>query len=108
LSEAFNLQSIKLRSVKAVEPALGNYIPIHHAAAAFTLFVGVLGDLGFGREHVAGDRGCVLESVTRDLGGIDDAGCDKIFELLGRGVEPVCSFTFGDLADDEFARASGI
>jgi hypothetical protein len=49
-----------------------------------------------------------LESVTRDLGGIDDAGCDKIFELLGRGVEPVCSFTFGDLADDEFARASGI
>ena len=61
----------------------------HAAHAAVALFVGDVGDHGFGGEHQAGDRGCVLQSVAGDLCGVDDAGCDEVFELLGRGVKAV-------------------
>ena len=38
-----------------------------------------------------GTRGCVLQSGAGDLCGVDDTGCDEVFELLGRCVkaEPI-------------------
>jgi len=40
---------------------------------------------------VVSDRGCVLQSGAGDLCGVDDTGCDEVFELLGRCVkaEPI-------------------
>jgi hypothetical protein len=45
-----------------------------------------LGDLrghGFGRQHEAGDRGCVLQSSAGYLGRVDDAGLDQVLVLVG-------------------------
>jgi hypothetical protein len=39
------------------------------------------GDQGFGGQQQACDRGCVLQRRAGDLGRIDDAGLDQVFEL---------------------------
>ena len=79
---------------------------VGHAAAAF--FLGDVGDHGFGGEHEAGDRGCVLESGAGDLGGVDNTRLDEVLVLPGRGVEAVGVFALGNLADDDRAFLTGV
>jgi hypothetical protein len=40
-------------------------------------------------------QGCVLESGAGDLCGVDDAGCDEVFVLLGRCAKAIA---FADLS----------
>ena len=83
------------------------------AHGSFLLFRN-LGNQGFGGEHQAGDRPCVLQRRAHNLGGIEHAGLDQVFVLAGQGIEAVvvvlgivdlaqnnCTFfagVFGDLA----------
>src|SRR5207248_2930764 len=68
----------------------------HAAHSAVGLVVLDVCDHGFGGEHHAGDRGCVLECSSRDLCGVDDTGRDEIFELLAGRVEAVAFDVAGD------------
>src|SRR5829696_8438028 len=73
----------------------------HAAHSAVALFVLDVSDHGFGGEHQARDRGCVLQCSARDLCGVDDTGCDEVFELLAGCVEAVAfDIASDDLLDD--------
>src|ERR1017187_369536 len=73
---------------------MANCFLVHsaHAAAVaaahgrFLLVFRNLADEGFGGQHQGRDRACVLQGGARHLGGIDDAGLDQVFELVGLSV----------------------
>src|SRR5688500_4164847 len=92
-----NLHSNSLDPTPISEIGLHSHSHAAHAAAhaahsAFGLVVLDVGDHGFGGEHQAGDRSCVLQGSSRYLRGVDDTGCDEVFVLLGRGVEAERAF----------------
>jgi len=60
-------------------------------------------DETFGGEEEAGDGGGVLESAAGDLGWVDDAGGDEVFELAGGDVVAFATFAVFDVFDDESA-----
>src|SRR5829696_5824840 len=81
----------------------------HAAHAAVALFVLDVSDHGFGGEHQACDRGCVLKCGAGDLCGVDNTGCDEVFELLGRGVEAVAFlFAVNHVFDDHSTFFTGV
>src|SRR5690606_25062236 len=82
-----------------------------HAArhsAARALFLGLVGDDGFGGEQETGDRGRVLQGSARDLGRVDDAGLDQVLELAGGSVEAVGTGLTLDLLDDDGTFVAGV
>ena len=86
-----------------------------HAAAVAAACGGCLLGLGnfrdhcFGRQHEAGDRGCVLQCGPGDLGRIDNTGGYEIFELVRSGVVAVVVvLALVDLADDHRTFDTGI
>jgi hypothetical protein len=88
--EALELQTIKLQLLASWDTCARELHSHSHAAhaaahaAAFTLFVLDVSDHCFGGEHQTGDRSRVLQGSAGDFRGIDDAGCDEIFVVLGR------------------------
>ena len=73
------------------------------------LGLGDLRDHGFGRQHEAGDRGCVQQGSAGDLGRVDDAGLDQVLVLVGAGVvAEVGVLVLQDLADDNRAFFAGV
>ena len=50
----------------------------------------------------------VLEGGAGDLGGVDHAGFDQVFVLVGRGVVAFVAFAFGDAFGDDAAVLAGV
>src|ERR1700756_3799165 len=68
-----------------------------------------LGDHGLGGDQKRGNRSCVLDSHTHDLGRVDDALGDQVAVLAGLRVEAVgVLILLQDLADDDRAVLAGI
>ena len=60
-------------------------------------------------DQEAGDRGCILQRATHDLGRIDDALADKIAVFAVLRVKAVGILVFlHDLADNDRAVVAGI
>ena len=78
------------------------------AAAALFVFLGGFGDEGVAGEQQRGDAGGVLQGGAGDLGGVDDAGFDQVFVLVGRGVVAFVAFAFGDVFGDDAAVLAGV
>ena len=78
------------------------------AATACWLFGWQVGDEGLGGEQESGDGRCVLKRGAGDLGWIHHAGCDEVFELVGRDVVAFATFAFFDLFDDQRGLAAGV
>src|ERR1700723_3702851 len=66
-----------------------------HAAAGYTaggFLLGVLNHTGFSRDDQRRDGGRILQGDAHDLGRVDDAGLDQVFELAGLGIVAVGVF----------------
>src|SRR5580704_13116117 len=76
--------------------------------ALLVVFLDV-GHQSFSGEHQTGDRSCVLESETRNLGWIDYASLNQVTVLAGVGVEAeVVVFRFANAANHHRAFVSGV
>src|SRR5580704_5695786 len=76
--------------------------------ALLVVFLDV-GHQSFSGEHQTGDRSCVLQSETRNLGWIDYASLDQVTILAGIGVEAeVVVFRFADAANHHSAFTAGV
>src|SRR3546814_1108979 len=74
-----------------------------------TLFRSQIGNGGFGRDQQPCNRGGILKRGAHDLGGIDDAGLEKILILLGLRVEAeILVITIDKPARDHAAVMTGI
>src|ERR1700679_3206870 len=99
-----------VRSRFAVRAGL---VHVAHAAAVAG-WSGLLGprdlrDHGFGRQHEAGDRGCVLQGSAGYLGRVDDAGLDQVLVLVGAGVvADIGILVLQDLAYDHCTLFAGV
>ena len=70
---------------------------------------GGLGDHGFGGHQQAGDRSCVLQCRTDNLGRVDDTGLEHVHILFGLGVEAEgLGLVLEDLADHDGAFDAGV
>src|SRR6185437_9380779 len=79
------------------------------AAAVVVLFLlGRFADHRFRGDHEAGDRGCVLQRRTGDLGRIQDAHLDHVAVLAGGGVVAVVALAFCDLGQHHGRLFAGI
>jgi hypothetical protein len=93
-------------------------VGLHHAAHAAAVVVAVAGvslllfwevcDETFGGEEEAGDGSGVLEGAAGDLGWVDDAGGDEVFELACGDVVAFATFAVFDVFDDESAFDAGV
>src|SRR5579872_5386555 len=85
-----------------------------HAAVSagswsFLLLFGKLAYQRFGGEHQASNRAGVLQSRARDLGWVDHARLDQVFELAGLGVvAEIGILRLADLANYDRAFFAGI
>ena len=66
-----------------------------HAAVAW-LVLNQLGNHRIGRQHQTGDRRCVLQRHTRDLGRIENTHCDQITILVRLRIETKIALAVGD------------
>src|SRR5580692_3259914 len=79
------------------------------AASRCSLFFLDFSDEGFGREHEARDRGCVLKGKAGDLGWVDDAHLNHVAILASVRVEAVVLvLRVADLADYDSAFETGV
>src|SRR5471030_530884 len=66
-------------------------------------------DHGFGSEHQGSDGSGILERRTSHLGGVDHAGFDQVFVLIGRRIETVVRvFVAADRLHHNGAFAAGV
>ena len=68
----------------------------------------LLSDQGIASQQQSRDRRGILQSRSCDFGGIDDAGLDHVFELVGGGVVAVVTGEFEDLLADDSTVFAGV
>jgi hypothetical protein len=78
------------------------------AAHGGGLGFGEVGDGALGRQHEAGNAGCVLEGGAGDLGRVDDAGFDHVDPFHLGGIEADALFLALRAVGDDCAVYAGV